>query len=64
MVLTLNIVTEKLEPVEIICMKCQNQFSGKYKKTISGCHLLKILPTELSVTYSIKKSQTKKIYIL
>ena len=30
--------------MEIICMKCQNLFSGKNKKNISKCHLLKIVP--------------------
>ena len=31
-------------------MKCLNLFSGKNKENISICHLLKILPGELSVT--------------
>ena len=30
-------------------MKCQILFSGKNKKSISKCHLLKILPSMLSV---------------
>ena len=30
-------------------MKCQNLFSGKNKKNVSTCHLLKILPRVLSV---------------
>ena len=30
-------------------MKCQILFSGKTKKNISKCHLLKILPIVLSV---------------
>ena len=30
-------------------MKCQILFSGKNKKNISKCHLLKILPRVLSV---------------
>ena len=30
-------------------MKCQNLFSGKNKKNISKCRLLKILPRVLSV---------------
>ena len=38
----------KLSPMETICMKCQIQFSGKNKKNISKCHLLKFL--QLSVT--------------
>ena len=32
-----------------ICMKCQILFSGKNKKNISKCRLLKILPRVLSV---------------
>ena len=32
---------------ETICMKCQMLFSGKNKKNISKCHLLKILPRVL-----------------
>ena len=32
-------------------MKCQNLFSGKNKKNISICHLLKILPSMLSVNH-------------
>ena len=39
----------KLSPMETICMKCQNLFSGKNKKNISKCRLLKILPRVLSV---------------
>ena len=34
---------------ETICMKCQILFSGKNKKNISKCRLLKILPRVLSV---------------
>ena len=30
-------------------MKCQILFSGKNKKNISKCHLLKILPRVLSI---------------
>ena len=32
-----------------ICMKCQILFSGKNKKNISKCCLLKILPRVLSI---------------
>ena len=32
----------KLSPLETICMKYQNLFSGKNKKNISNCRLLKI----------------------
>ena len=39
----------KLSPKETICMKCQILFSGKNKKNISKCRLLKILPRVLSV---------------
>ena len=39
----------KLSPKETISMKCQILFSGKNKKNISKCHLLKILPGMLSV---------------
>ena len=38
----------KLSPVETIYMKCQNLFSGKNKKNISVCCLLKSLPRMLS----------------
>ena len=34
-------------------MKCQNLFSGKNKKNISKCRLLKILPRVLSVKVNI-----------
>ena len=34
-------------------MKCQNLFSGKNKKNISKCRLLKILPRVLSVKVPI-----------
>ena len=33
-------------------MKCQNLFSGKNKKNISICRLLKILPEVLSIKSS------------
>ena len=47
----------KLSPLETICMKFQNLFSGKNKKkNISVCCLLKILPRVLSVRYSFDKS--------
>ena len=42
----------KLSPKETICMKCQSLFLEKNKKTISKCHLLKFLPSLLSVQYS------------
>ena len=35
--------------LETVCMKCQILFSGKNKKNISKCHLLKILPRVLGV---------------
>ena len=35
--------------METICMKCQILFSGKNKKNISKCRLLKILPRVLSI---------------
>ena len=34
---------------ERFCIKCQNLFSGKNKKNVSVCHLLKILPSMLSI---------------
>ena len=43
----------KLSPLETICMKCQNQFSGKNKKNISICHLLKILYRVLSINQKV-----------
>ena len=42
----------KLSPLETICIKCQNLFSGEFKKNISKC-LLKILPRVLSVNAHI-----------
>ena len=39
----------KLSPKETICMKCQSLFSGKNKKNISGCRLLKFDPSMLSI---------------
>ena len=38
--------------METICIKCQILFSGKNKKKISICLLLKILPSMLNVKYS------------
>ena len=35
-------------------MKCHNLVSGKNKKNISICHLLKILPGALSVKQSVR----------
>ena len=37
-------ISRILSPMETICMKCQILFSGKNKKNISVCRLLKILP--------------------
>ena len=34
-----------------ICLKCQSLFSGKNKKNISECNLLKIIPSMLSITW-------------
>ena len=39
-------------------MKCQILFSGKIKKTISKCHLLKIVPRVLNV------KTTSDLYLL
>ena len=39
----------KLSPKKTICMEYQNLFSGKYKKNIAKCRLLKLLPSMLSV---------------
>ena len=38
--------------METICMKCQILFSGKNKKNISICCLLKILPRVLGIKIS------------
>ena len=38
-----------------ICMKCQNLFSGKNKKNILKCLLLKLLPRVLSVHATFNK---------
>ena len=53
----------KLSPLETICMKCQNLFSGKMKKNISICHLLKILPRVLSVNEIFWNKQKWKLQI-
>ena len=45
----------KLSPLETICRKYQNLFSGKNKKNISKCRLLKLLPRMLSVQLKIWK---------
>ena len=39
--------------LETICMKCQILISGKNKKNISKCRLLKILPRVLSVNFAL-----------
>ena len=46
--------------METICMKCQKLFSGKNKKNISRCYLLKILP---SMKIKICKKQLSKNYV-
>ena len=46
----------KLSPEETICMQCQILFSGKNKKNISKCRLLKILPRVLSVKEKCSKT--------
>ena len=40
--------TCSLSPKETICMKCQHLFSGKNKKNILKCRLLKLLSSMLS----------------
>ena len=40
-------------------MKCQILFSGKNKKNISKCCLLKILPRVLSVKHSMSDKEEK-----
>ena len=45
-------------------MKCQILFSGKNKKNISKCHLLKILPRVLSVNTSSSENTSHKIKTL
>ena len=52
----------KLSPKETICMKCQILVSGKYKKYISKCRLLKILPSTQSVKDTIKIHVSCKIH--
>ena len=42
-------------------MKCQILFSGKNKKNISKCHLLKILPRVLSVNMLAQNVHIAKI---
>ena len=44
-------ISSKLSPRETICMKCQIPFSGENKKNISKCHLLKFLPSMLSINH-------------
>ena len=43
----------KLSPLETICMKCQNLFSLKNKKSISKCCLLRFLSSMLSIKSEI-----------
>ena len=45
----------KLSPLETVCMKYQNLFSGKNKKNMSICCLLKILPWMLSINWELFK---------
>ena len=46
-------------------MKCQILFSGKNKKNISKCRLLKILPRVLSIKLPVTiAADTKILYIL
>ena len=45
------IIIPRKQESESHCMKCQNLFSGKNKKNISICRLLKILPIVLSAKY-------------
>ena len=42
-------------------MKCQILFSGKNKKNISKCRLLKILPRVLSVKVNEERQETDMI---
>ena len=66
----------QLSPQETIGMKCQSLFSGEKYKNISICHLLKILPSVLSVMavimkykvllfwYKLEKEDNSKCYLL
>ena len=48
-------------------MKCQILFSGKNKKNISKCRLLKILPRVLSVNYYTvpdKREYSSNIFLI
>ena len=59
-------ISYKLSPKETICMKCHILFSGKNKKNISKCRLLKILPRVLSVkevTLSRAKNRKHRIVL-
>ena len=45
LVYTNSVVWANSVDKEKVCMKFQNLFSGKNKKNISKCHLLKVLPS-------------------
>ena len=47
-------VSCKLSLLATICMKSRSKFSGKNKKIISKCRLLKLLPSMLSMPRHIK----------
>ena len=53
----------KLSPMETICMKCQVPFSGKNKKNISKCCLLKIIPSRLLNTWTWSHINSTKMQI-
>ena len=44
-------------------MKCQILFSGKNKKNISKCRLLKILPRVLSVKLPVSKERALAVHV-
>ena len=56
---SLGIFSRRQTDKETICIKCQILFSGKNKKNVSKCCLLKILPRVLSVKgqYSVNDNQ-------
>ena len=54
----------KLSPVETICMKCQNLFSGENKKNISWCRLLKFLSRSAKHYHTCLKFWASPFYYL
>ena len=54
----------KFSPLETMCIKCLILFSGKNRKNISFCHLVKILPSILSVNIKNSLVLNYQIFII